>query len=103
FAYGAFDGVRTSYVATPGLRTGIGIFWLLGGIIALREWNRPLLVIWGVALVTVLALAYLVFGGESRYVEPYYPLMTLLAAFGLARIFQYISTPRQLPATRLDS
>ena len=85
------------------LRTAIGLLWIVGGIIAVREWNRPLMIIWGTVFVTILALAYLVFGGEGRYVEPYYPLMTLLAVFGFARILQYISTPRKLPAVLSSS
>ena len=84
------------YSAFERVRMFLGALWILGGIFALREWNRPLLIIWGVSAATLLALAYLVYGGESRYIEPFYPLMTIIAAFGLARLLQHIAASNTL-------
>lgn len=71
-----------------------GLLFLAGGLAALREWNCTLLTIWGLSFATILALAYLVFGGETRYVEPLYPAMSVMAAFGLGRIIQSVTGPR---------
>lgn len=85
--------LRAMYFGFEYVRMALGGLFLIGGVMALREWNRPLLVVWGVCLVTILAFCYLVFGGEERYVEPLFAPMTLLGVFGLARVMQEIARP----------
>ncbi|MBI1189785.1 MAG: hypothetical protein GC200_03775 [Tepidisphaera sp.] len=75
------------------VRMVLGVSFLAGGLIALREWNRPLLVVWGVCALTILAYCYLAYGGESRYIEPFYAPMTVLGVYALARMCQYIARP----------
>lgn len=84
--------MRNWYEMFDWIRPIIGVSLCLGVLVALREWKPvPLLAagLWGG---NALAFSWIVLNGETRYSEPLYALAAILAVFGLARSWQWLTS-----------